>query len=59
VQVRAERIKCWIDGEAIIDEDIKGKRIHTRNEVDPSRPLGIATFETKAAIKNFQYRVIK
>lgn len=59
VQVRAERIKCWIDGEAIIDEDIKGKRIHTRNEVDPSRPLGIATFETKAAIKNFQYRVLK
>ncbi|MFM7844961.1 MAG: DUF1080 domain-containing protein [Planctomycetota bacterium] len=59
VQVRADRIKCWIDGEAIIDEDIKGKRIHTRNEVDPSRPLGIATFETKASLKNFQYRVVK
>lgn len=59
IQVRADRIRCWIDDKQIIDQDIKGKRIHTRNEVDPSRPLGIATYDTKAAIKNFRYRVIE
>ena len=59
VQVREDRIRCWIDDKQIIDQDIKGKKIHTRSEVDPSRPMGLATYETKAAIKNFKYKLVK
>ena len=59
VQVREDRIRCWIDDKQVIDQDIKGKKIHTRSEVDPSRPMGLATYETKAAIKNFKYKLVK
>lgn len=59
VRVEADRIQCWIDNERIINQDIKDRKISTRNEVDPSRPLGLATYETKAAVKNFRYRMLK
>lgn len=56
VLVTANVIKTWIDDELTVDQDIKERRISTRPEVDLSKPLGLSTYETKAAIRNFQYR---
>lgn len=59
LQVRADRLKAWIDDEKVVDQDIKDRRISTRNEVNLSKPLGLSTYQTKAAIKNFRYRALK
>ena len=46
VRVTPERIECLLDGERIIDQPLEGRRISIRHEVEPSKPLGIATFAT-------------
>jgi hypothetical protein len=58
VQVTPERIKAWIDDEVVIDQSIEGRKITTRSEVDLSKPLGFAAYETKAMLRKIEYRVI-
>lgn len=59
LQVRADRLKAWLDEEKIVDVDIKDRKISTRNEVNLSKPLGLSSFQTKAALKNLRYRALK
>lgn len=54
VRVTADRIVASIDDEVVVDADIHGRAISVRNEVLPSRPLGICTFQTAAEIRNVQ-----
>ncbi len=56
VRVTADRIQCWIDDQQVIDQDIRGRRIGTRAEVNLSQPLGIAAWQTKAAIRGIEFR---
>lgn len=56
VQVTPTHIRAWVDDEKIVDQDIEGRRISTRAEVDLSQPLGISAFESKAALKNIRIR---
>lgn len=56
VRVTADRIGCWIDDQQVIDQDIRGRRIGTRAEVDLSKPLGIAAWQTKAAVRGIEFR---
>jgi len=56
VQVTPERIVCFIDGERLVDQPLEGHRLSVRDEVLPSRPLGIATYSTTALVKNIRWR---
>ena len=56
VRVRPERIECFIDDEKVIDQPLEGHRLSIRDEVLPSRPLGIATYATTALVKNIRWR---
>ncbi|NLF71865.1 MAG: DUF1080 domain-containing protein [Candidatus Anammoximicrobium sp.] len=56
VRVTAERIQCWIDDRRAIDQPLAGHRVSTRAEVQPSEPLGIAAWQTKAALRNIEFR---
>lgn len=56
VRVTADRIQCWIDERRVVDQDIRGRRLSTRVEVEPSKPLGIAAWQTKAALRGIEYR---
>lgn len=56
VQVTATHIRAWLDDQPIVDVAIAGRRIGIRPEVDPSRPLGIASFRTTAAIRAIRLR---
>ena len=51
VQVTATHIRAWLDDRPIVDVATAGRRIGIRPEVDPSRPLGIASYRTTAAIR--------
>lgn len=56
LRVLKDRLEAWIDDEQIVDADIAGKKISTRVEVDPSKPLGFASYRTTAALKNIRIR---
>jgi len=57
--VTADRIRCWIDDEQVIDQELRGHRIGTRPEVDQSKPLGIAAWQTRAALRGLEFRPLK
>ena len=56
VRVTPERIDCFIDGEAIVEQDIENRRISVRSEVIPSQPLGIATYATTGEARGMRWR---
>jgi len=59
LRVTSRRIQVWIDDDRIIDVPIAGRIIDVRYEVEPCRPLGIATWKTKAAVRNIKIRKLK
>jgi len=56
VRVTKARITAWLDDEQIIAVDRKERQISIRMEVQPSVPLGIATWRTHGAAKNIRIR---
>jgi hypothetical protein len=56
VQVTETNIQCWIDTDKVVDVETKDRRISIRSEVEDSRPLGIASWSTKAALRNIRLR---
>jgi hypothetical protein len=56
LRVTAAKIEMWIDGERIIDLDRPQKRFDVWIQQQPARPLGIATYETRAALRDVRVR---
>jgi len=56
VRVTPAKIEAWLDEEKIVDVETAGHTIDTRIELDISKPLGIATWQTTGAIRNIQLR---
>ena len=59
IRVTGRRIQAWIDGKRVVDQNIVGRTISTRNEVDLSQPMGISTWETRAALRDIQIRQLR
>lgn len=58
VRVTTDRIQTWIDDKVVVDRDVKESRLSTRIEVDASKPLGLAAFDTHAAYRNIRIREV-
>jgi hypothetical protein len=58
VRVTEGKIEAWIDDQQKIDEDIAGRKVNTRIEVDLNKPLGFATWDTRGALRKIEYREI-
>jgi hypothetical protein len=56
VRVADGLIQCWLNDEKTVDVELDGKKISTRIEVDPSKPLGISCFNVEAGLKNIQLK---
>lgn len=56
VRVEPERLAAWVDDELFADVKTRGRRIDIRPEVAPSRPLGIASWRTRAGIRGIRRR---
>jgi hypothetical protein len=54
VRVTDEKIETWIDQKKIVDFTIDGHRISLRWEAECSRPMGVVTWQTKAAVRNIR-----
>lgn len=56
MRVTDTRIRAWIDKDEIVDQDIRDKKINVRIEVELSQPLGFASWQTTAGLRNIQVR---
>jgi len=56
VEVHAGRIVISLDNETIIDQEIGDHKFNVWPQMEPPRPLGIATYCTKGAFRNVVVR---
>lgn len=54
LNVSNDSIKAWIDSEMVVSVEIAGKKLSVRPEVELSRPFGVASWRTKAALRNMR-----
>lgn len=59
VRVIEERISCWIDDEQVVEVPRADRSFSVRAEVRLSRPLGIAAWQTTAAVRDLRYRMLE
>jgi len=56
VKVTENHIQAWIDDKQVVDAQPGERRVSVRVEVEASRPLGVAAWNTKAAIRSIELR---
>jgi hypothetical protein len=56
LRVLPDRIQAWLNDEALVDADITDKNVDIRIEVEESKPLGIATYDTAGAVRNIKVK---
>ncbi len=56
LRVTKERSQAWIDDKQAVDADTKDRKLSIRLEVERSKPLGIASWCTTAALRDIKYR---
>ena len=56
VRVTDDNISAWIDDKKVVNQDIKDRKISTRNEVDLSKPLGLSAWQTTSAVRGMKLR---
>ena len=56
IRVTPATIEAWLDERQIINQSLKGNKISTRFELDLSQPLGVASWRTKAALRDVRLR---
>jgi Domain of Unknown Function (DUF1080) len=56
VRVAKDHLACWIDKEQVVDQPLADRKLSIRSEVELSRPLGIASWKTTAALRDIQWR---
>ena len=58
LKVTRQKIEAWIDGSKIIDQELTGRKIGIRPEVELSRPFGLASWRTRAGVRKIAMRTI-
>ncbi len=57
LRVVPAKIEAWIDAEKVVDFETTGRQISLRaGEIELSKPFGLATYQTTAALRNIQVR---
>ena len=56
VRVTGTDIQAWIDNEQVVNLVTADRGISIRIEVEPSKPLGLATYATTGALRNIQLK---
>jgi len=58
LRVLPDKLMAWLDDEKIIDVSTKGKEISVRQDIDQSKPFGLASWQTTAAIRDIKIRKV-
>jgi hypothetical protein len=56
IRVTPAKIEVWLDDRQIITQDLKGNKIDIRLEMELSKPLGVASWKTKSALRDIRLR---
>jgi hypothetical protein len=56
VRVADGKVECWLNDKQMVDVELEGKRIGTRIEVDPSKPIGICCYNTETGLKDIKLK---
>lgn len=57
VRVTPGKLQAWIDNDLVVDFETEGRKLDLRfGEIKYSLPLGIAAYETRAALRNIHLR---
>jgi hypothetical protein len=59
IRVTENMLQAWIDDDQVVDLDTADRKLSVRFEMEPSRPLGIATWQTAAAVRDISIRKVK
>src|SRR5258706_117885 len=59
LRVTDAKIQAWIDADKVVDLTTTDRTISIRLEVEESKPMGIATWSTAAALRKLQLRRIE
>ncbi len=59
LRVTSNRITAWIDDQQVVDLETTGRHLAPRPEVDLSKPLGIAAWQSRTALKDVRYRQLQ
>ncbi len=59
VRVTDEQIEAWIDDQQVIDQPIRDRQLNTRPEMELSKPLGIAAWQSRAVVRGIAYRPLE
>lgn len=60
LRVTTARIECWLDDEKIIDVVTTERKISLRpGEIEMSKPFGLASWQTMAAMRHIQWRAVE
>ncbi len=59
LQVTEDRIQAWIEGQRVVNAEIRGRAIGLRiGDIKLSTPLGFASYNTTGGIRKIEYRPI-
>jgi len=56
VRVSGGRVVVWLDGQPLYDLEVAGRRLELRAEIAAGGPLGVASFQTAAAVRAVRIR---
>jgi Domain of Unknown Function (DUF1080) len=56
IRVTPAKIEAWLDDRQIITQELKEHKIDTRLEMELSKPLGIASYKTRAALRDIRLK---
>ena len=56
IRVTPAKIETWLDDKQIVDQELKGNPVAVRLEVEPSQPLGVASWRTKSAVRDIRLK---
>ena len=60
LRVTRPKIEAWLDDDKIIDVSIANRKISMRpGDIERSVPLGVATYQTTATVRNFKLRLVE
>lgn len=59
LQVDGDRIEAWMDGKSLLEVDLDDRKVDTRFEMDLSKPMGFATYQSTAEIRKARVRPLK
>jgi hypothetical protein len=58
LRVTQEKVEAWIDDGQIVDLELEDRKLSIWWEQEPVRPFGIASWHTKAAVRNIRLKLL-